>query len=101
MMDRMDFTSRINYQVPVKEKAISKHFDEIMSLYDIIGVLESSITATVEKETMSFNIETTTDEERTNILDRLNTFTVNKFGHVYFAVPIIDGNCLNVILQER
>lgn len=100
-MDRLDFTSQIDYRVDNKEKEVTKHFDEIMSLYDIIGTIESSITATIEKEIISFNIETRTEEQRIYILERLNTLTVKKFNHDYFAVPNIVDNCLNVILQER
>ena len=100
-MDRLDFTSHINYNVPVKEDAISKHFDEIMSLYDIIGILETSIDASIEEETITFNIKTKTYQERSIIIERLSTFTVNKFGHKYYAEPKINNDCLTVILKER
>ena len=101
-MDRLDFTSHINYNVPVKEKAICNHFDEIMSLYDIIGVLEaSSIDATVDKEVITFNIRAKTSQERSIMLQRLSTFTVNKFGHNYYAEPVINNDCLTVTLKEK
>ena len=101
-MDRLDFTSRINYNVPVdKEQAISKHFDEIMSLYDIIGIIEASIDASIEEEVMSFNIRTKNSQERSIMLNRLSTFTVNKYGHNYYAEPKINNDYLTVILKEK
>ena len=101
-MDRLDFTSNINYNVPVtKEEAISNHFDEIMSLYDIIGIIEASIDATVEKEIMTFNIKAKSTKERSIMIERLSTFTVNKFGHNYYAEPKIKNDCLIVTLKEK
>ena len=101
-MNRIDFTSRINYKVPEeKEKVISGHFDEIMGLYDIIGILESSIDVSIEEEVMTFNIKTQNDQERSNIIERLSNLTVHKFGRRYYFEPEIDNDCLTVILKEK
>lgn len=102
-MDRLDFTSRMQYNLQEnmsKEKEICKHFDEIMGLYDVIGIMESSILAHVNENNIQFNILTNNQDEANYIMAKVYNTTINKYGKIYKIEPVVFDNMISITLTN-
>lgn len=99
-VDRICFTKNINGNISLEE-IIKEYFDEVMALYDLIGVYNNfSIEGSIENAKIRFDITFNSKKDATFIFSVVNGCVINKYNKLFKCnVQHID-NMLCIMLGE-
>lgn len=99
-MDRIEFTSSINYANSTQEKVVSNHFDKLMALYDMIQPVCAHITAH-EQDELHFIVLPVLPSDYEKIVSRLRNGTINAYNTIYDVSTEVNENGIFVELVEK
>lgn len=98
-MDRLEFTSSIDYANSSQEEVVSSHFDKLMTLYDMLNPICAHIVAHNNNE-LQFHIMPVFSEDADNIIGQLKNQRITNYGKVYNINTTVESNGIFVELIE-